>query len=112
MGLKREELKSKLMAKAEVVIDKMLDDEQMNEEMTLSAIEAVIGKGERDFQQAALEEIIAMQKATAKTCPLCGEVLRNKGKQRRQVVSKRGETVLERPYYECPTCRRGYFPPR
>lgn len=112
MSTKREELKARLMAKAEASIDKMLDDKRVSEEMTLSAIEAVIGVGERDFQQAALEEIIAMQKSTVKTCPLCGEELRNKGKQRRQVVSKRGEVVLERPYYECPTCRKGYFPPR
>jgi uncharacterized protein with PIN domain len=100
------------MARAETSIEKMLDDERMSEEMTLSGIEAVIGVGERDFQQAALEEIIALQTSSAKTCPLCGEKLRNKGKQRRQVVSKRGEVLIERPYYECSLCRKGYFPPR
>jgi transposase len=111
MSMNRDEVKAKLIARAEAAIDKMLEDERVSEGMTLSSIEAVVGVGETAFRQAALEEIIAMQKQTAKTCPLCGETLQNKGKQRRQVVSLRGEVTLERNYYECPTCRKGYFPP-
>lgn len=99
------------MAKAEAAIDKMLADERVSEAMSMSSIEAVVGKSESDFRQAALEEIIAVQKGSAKTCPTCGSRLLNKGKQRRQVVSLRGEVTLERTYYECPGCRKGYFPP-
>jgi YgiT-type zinc finger domain-containing protein len=112
MDAKREAIKAKLLAKAEVTIDKMLNDERISEEMTLSAIETVIGVSEADFRQATLEEIIAMQKTRAKSCPMCGAKLLNKGKQRKQVVTVRGETTLERNYYECPTCQKGYFPPR
>ena len=111
MDEKRAAVKARLMAKAEAAIDKMLADERVSETMTMSNIEAVVGKSETDFRQAALEEIIAMQKSSAKTCPLCGSKLVNKGKQQRRVVSLRGEVKLARTYYECPGCRKGYFPP-
>jgi uncharacterized protein with PIN domain len=111
MDEKRAAVKARMMVKAEVAIDKLLADERVSEAMTMSSIEAVVGKSETDFRQAALEEIIAMQKSRAKTCPMCGNKLLNKGKQHRRVVSLRGEVTLERSYYECPGCRKGYFPP-
>lgn len=111
MDAKREAVKARLMARAEAAIDKLLGDERVSEAMTMSSIEAVVGKSETDFRQAALEEVIAMQKTSAKCCPLCGSKLLDKGKQERRVVSLRGEVRLERTYYECPTCRKGYFPP-
>jgi YgiT-type zinc finger domain-containing protein len=107
----REEVKAKLLARAEAAIDAMLHDERLHEKMTLSEIEQIVGGSEAGFRQAALEEIIAMQQDTPAQCPLCGGTLENKGKGRKQVVSMRGETVLERTYYQCQQCGRGYFPP-
>lgn len=107
----REALRAKLLARAEAAIDAMLQDERLHEKMTLSEIEQVIGGSEAEFRQAALEEIIAMQQDTPNRCPLCGGQLENKGKRRKQVVSLRGETRIERTYYQCQACGRGYFPP-
>jgi NADH pyrophosphatase NudC (nudix superfamily) len=112
MSSSREELKAKLLGRTEVMIDEMLQDERLHEKMTLSEIEQLIGVSEADFRQAALEEIIAMQQDTPMTCPLCGGQLENKGKHRKQVISLRGETCLERTYYQCQQCGHGYFPPR
>jgi YgiT-type zinc finger domain-containing protein len=111
MPNQRAALKAKLLARAEAVIDELLKDERLHEQMTLSQIEQVVGTSETDFRQAALEEIIALQQATPTTCPLCGGRLENKGKRRKQVVSLRGEAAIERPYYQCQSCGRGYFPP-
>ena len=111
MSTNRDDLKAKLLAQAEAVIDKLLADERLNEQMTLSDIEAVVGISEADFRQRALEEIIGMQQDSPKTCPLCGSPLRNKGKRQKRVVTLRGETDVERNYYHCETCRKGYFPP-
>ena len=111
MRTEREELKAKLLARAEATIDELLKDERLHEKMTMSEIEAVVGQSEADFRQAALEEIIALQQETAKRCPLCGGELSNKGKKRKQVVSLRGETQIERTYYQCQQCGPGYFPP-
>jgi len=105
-------LKAKLLAQAEAAIDKMLADERLSDQMTLSEIEAVVGVSEADFRQRALEEIIATQQEKAKTCPLCGSALRNKGKRKKRVVSLRGESEIERTYYQCETCQKGFFPPR
>jgi len=111
MATNREELKAKLLARAEMAIDAMLHDERLHEKMTLSEIEQVIGGSEADFRQAALEEIIAMQQETPNRCPLCGGQLENKGKRSKQVISLRGETTIRRTYYQCQQCGRGYFPP-
>ena len=111
MPTKREELKAKLLARAEATIDKMLQDKRLHEQMTLSEIEQIIGQPEADFRQAALEEVIALQQETPTTCPQCGGTLTNKGKRHRQVVSLRGETTIERTYYQCRVCGQGYFPP-
>lgn len=112
MPTRREELKAKLLARAEAVINDLLQDERLHEKMTLSQIEQVVGGSEADFRQAALEEIIALQQETPTTCPLCGGKLENKGKRGKQVVSLRGEAKLRRTYYQCQSCGRGYFPPR
>jgi uncharacterized protein with PIN domain len=112
MSIGRDELKAKLLARAEAVINELLNDERLHEKMTLSEIEQVVGQSEADFRQAALEEVIAQQQETPTTCPLCGGKLENKGKRRKQVVSLRGETEIERTYYQCQSCQRGYFPPR
>jgi YgiT-type zinc finger domain-containing protein len=111
MATKRDELKAALMARAEAAIEHMLKDERLHERMTRSEIEAVVGPPEAAFRQAALEEIIGLQKSSAKTCPLCGGGLENKGKRPKQVVSLRGETTVERTYYHCQDCGQGYFPP-
>lgn len=111
MSTHRDNLKAKLLAQAEAAIDRMLSDERLNEHMTLSDIEAVIGVSEADFRQRALEEIMGMQQDSAKTCPVCGSPLRHKGKRKKRVVTVRGEADVERNYYHCETCRKGYFPP-
>lgn len=112
MSPNQDGLKAKLLAQAEATIDKMLSDERLSDHMTLSDIEAVIGVSEADFRQRALEEMIGMQQESAKRCPLCGSQVRNKGKHKKRVVTLRGESVIERTYYQCETCKRGYFPPR
>lgn len=112
MPTNRDDLKVKLLAQAEAAIDKMLSDERLSDHMTLSEIEAVVGVSETDFRQRVLEEIIATQQETAKTCPMCGSTLRNKGKRKKRMVTLRGESEIERTYYHCETCQKGYFPPR
>ena len=112
MTSSRDELKAKLLTKAEAAIDALLQDERLHEGMTLSEIEQLVGQPEAAFRQAALEEIIAIQQPTPTSCPLCGGKLENKGKRSKQVVTVRGETTIERTYYRCQQGGRGYFPPR
>lgn len=101
MPSNREELKAKLLARAEATIDELLEDERLHESMSLSEIEQLVGQPEADFRQAVLEEMLAIQQETAKSCPKCGGKLRNKGKRSKQMVMVRGETKIERRYYQC-----------
>jgi hypothetical protein len=112
MSDQKEELRAKLVAQAEAAIDKMLSDERLTERMTLSDIEAVVGLSEADFRQRALEEIITIQQDRPVTCSMYGGKLHNKGKRKKRVVTLRGETQIERSYYQCADCGQGYFPPR
>lgn len=109
---KKDELKAKLLAEAEAAIEKMLSDERMSEQMTMTEIEDVIGKMETDFRQRVLTDMMGEQATHAISCPECGGKLRNKGKQSKRVVTLRGETDLERSYYQCEDCGKGIFPPR
>ena len=105
------ELKARLLARVEATIDRLLADERLSETMKLSEIEAVIGVSAADFRQGVLAELVADQQATATTCPDCGGALHNKGHRRKRVVTLRGEVDIERTYYQCRACGRGYFPP-
>lgn len=112
MSSKKEELKAKLLAEAEASIEKMLADERMGSQMTLSEIEDVIGDLERDFRQRVLSDVMGEQEILPTTCPDCGGKLRNKGKHRKRMVTLRGEVDVERNYYQCKACGKGIFPPR
>lgn len=107
----QDELKAQLLAKAEAAIEALLKDERLHAGRTLSAIEQVVGPPEAAFRQAAREEIIALHQPNAGACRRWG-ALENRGKRPTQVVTRRGEPVVERTYYRCQTCGRGYFPPR
>ncbi|MEM6527230.1 MAG: hypothetical protein AAF653_02990 [Chloroflexota bacterium] len=67
MPTNRDELKARLLAQAEATIDKLLLDERLSDQMTLSEIESVVGESEANFCQRSLEEIIATQQANMKT---------------------------------------------
>ena len=109
--MKKDELKAKLLAEAEASIEKMLSDERMSKKMTITEIEDVIGDLERDFRQRVLSEVVGEQEAKLRKCPDCGGKLRNKGKHTKRMVSLRGETDIERSYYQCEACGEQIFPP-
>lgn len=112
MSNKKDELKAKLLAEAEASIDKMLSDKRVSQKMTLTEIEDVIGDLEMDFRQRVLNEVVGEQENEIPSCPDCGGKLRNKGKRTKRLVTLRGETEIERTYYQCEDCGKGIFPPR
>jgi YgiT-type zinc finger domain-containing protein len=47
------------------------------------------------------------------TCPTCGIPLVSRGKRKRALQSRGGQTItLSRSYGTCPACGMGLFPPR
>lgn len=112
MSSQKDELKAKLLEEAKASIEKMMSDERVSDEMTLTEIEDVIGDLETDFRKRVLTEVTGEQQNKTTCCPDCGGKLRNKGKHSKRLVTLRGETDLERSYYQCEDCGKGIFPPR
>ena len=115
MSRRNAELKARLMAKAEAVVDELLATKKAPEEATLADIEqAVLVAGQR-LEQELTAELVAeggqVLEQAWPVCPQCGRRLRAKGKRQRRVVTERGEVTLEREYYHCATCGTGLFPP-
>jgi uncharacterized protein with PIN domain len=44
------------------------------------------------------------------SCPECQGELEPKGQKGNRVESRVGSLQLERSYYYCPRCRKGFFP--
>ena len=109
----KEELKARLMAEAEVAIDKLLTGASEKEELQLSDIERLARTaGQRMMEQftASLVEAEA-EGEDNRDCPECGRKMRYKARKGRNLVTETGEVRLERAYYYCPRCRKGVFPP-
>lgn len=44
------------------------------------------------------------------TCPQCGKRGRYKGQRERELIGRRGPVTLGEPEYDCPCCRKSFFP--
>ncbi len=112
MPAEKEELKAKLLRQAAAAIEVMLSNREVHPEMTLSAMERIVGGLGDQLEQQIMQELIhTSQHQGAKLCPECGGKLRNKGKRPKRVETVRGEIEVARDYYTCVECGAGYFPP-
>lgn len=109
----KEELKARLMAEAEAVIDKLLTGASEKEALQLSDIEHLSrAAGQRMMERltAGLIEVEA-EREESDICPQCGRRMRYKGRKKRDLVAETGEVHVERAYYYCSSCGKGFFPP-
>jgi hypothetical protein len=44
------------------------------------------------------------------TCPRCGQPGRYQGQRQRELMGRRGPATIGEPQYDCPACRRAFFP--
>lgn len=108
------EMKARLLAKAEAVIDEVLAARQPPSEAKLADIEQSALRVGQHLAQALTAELVAESGAAVATwpdCPECGRRMRVKGKRQRVVVLETGEVTVERAYYHCAACQTGVFPP-
>ena len=115
MSLTTKELKARLAAEAETIIEDLLAETSPAEAITLDAIEqGVLGAG-KQFQavltQALIEAAEAVQRGTSPICPECEGKMRHHGYREKRMVTRTGEVKVRRVYYRCPGCGRGLFPP-
>jgi uncharacterized protein with PIN domain len=89
-------------------------DEQTSEP-DLTQIEEIVLQLRQHLGEQMARAVIARQEkrqpAEKMNCPQCQGELEPKGQKGKQVESRVGSLQLERSYYYCPRCRKGFFPP-
>jgi Zn finger protein HypA/HybF involved in hydrogenase expression len=109
----RDELEQQLRAKAEEAIRKLLTALPDQSDLTMKAMEHLIGEMGHEVMQGTMQSVAQSQQADPAQviCEDCRVQMHKRGKRKKRVVTRRGEIELERHYYVCPQCGRGTFPP-
>lgn len=113
MSLSNAELKARLLAETEVVLDELL--KRRSSEETLNDIEALASEARRRFGEHLTASLVGEHGQASigeVKCPNCDQRMHYKGQKDKRLVSTTGEVTVKRAYYYCPSCQRGYFPPR
>jgi len=113
--LSREKKKARLMAKAEKLIDELLEWDDKTKRPNLTQIEDIVLELRKQMSEAMAETILEGQEGKefvpGPKCAKCGKEMRYKGEHGGQVESRAGTLDVERGYYWCPNCEEGVFPP-
>jgi hypothetical protein len=113
MSTERERLKTKIMAQVEMLVEQALA--QGEKSLTLTQIEdlAMTARSgvERELTNSLLEQQASSAAPELPTCPGCGQRMQPKGQKQRYLRTRSGDVRLHRPYFYCPRCHTGHFPP-
>jgi uncharacterized protein with PIN domain len=109
----QEDLEIRLLKQAHTAIGKLLDQKGGRQDLSLIEMEDLVGDFEVNLRQTVLQEWVnEIPAQDVRICHECGGKLRYKGQKTKRVETVRGEVEVERDYYHCAECGRGYFPPR
>jgi ribosomal protein L34E len=110
----REVIKAEIMSKCEKLVDGVL--EAGENPLTLTQIEELVLSAGHQFEVELTGRVLQQQTTRSApqipACSGCGRRMQRKGHKKRYLQTRSGETNLERPYFYCPTCATGLFPPR
>lgn len=108
------ELKARMMARAEAAIDALLAKRKNIGKLGLDDIERMSRETGGQVMQGVTADLAEAEACAeeGRVCPECGQELIYKGRKARRLVTDAGEVCIERSHYYCPTCRKGIFPPR
>lgn len=112
----REMRKARLIARAEQLINELLEWSEETEQPTLSQIEDKVLELRKRFGEELAQEVVdeqeAKQPVPGPRCPQCGREMSYKGQKAITPQTWVGAVKVERGYYHCKQCKEGLFPPR
>lgn len=112
----RTQRKAELMARFEAEVEKLLDWQEENPRPTLKEIEDTALQRRQAIGRVMTEDLLQgqdnVQPSPRVNCPTCGEEMHAKGRKRKNVLTRLGDVDMERCYYYCSRCKRGFSPPR
>lgn len=114
MPTNREKLEQELLEHAQKALQKLLDELPEASEITLSDMEKATGNMGQAIMQQTLQRLVEVKQqplANEVICERCQKRMSRRGKRQKRIVTVRGEVTVERPYYVCPNCGAGSFPP-
>lgn len=112
MASTSDDLEKRLQKRVQGSLQKLLEQKAGRRDLSMSEMEDLVGDFEVEVRQALMQEIVVDAQADHRgLCEAWSGRLRYKGKKPKQVVTLRGEVKVERDYYQCATCGKGYFPP-
>ena len=110
-----EELKARMMAETEAVLERLVKARKPAEAITLREIEALVLEARQEIEKRLTQILVdastGQQVVPGPDCEECGGEMHYKGEREKRVVTQTGEVTLSRAYYYCETCKRGFFPP-
>lgn len=112
MSLSNGEIKARLLAETEAMLDELLQGRQSKP--TLDEIEALASEARRRFGErltASLAGEDGQPSLEKVNCSHCGQGMAYKGQKEKRLVTLTGEISVKRAYYYCSDCQQGYFPP-
>jgi len=113
MSLSDGELKARLLAETEAILDEVLKRRRPSE--TLNDIEGLATEARRQFGERVTASLVGehgQPPLEQVKCPSCAQAMPYKGQKDKQIVTGSGEVTVKRAYYYGASCRQGYFPPR
>lgn len=115
MTSSRAERKAALLQEAEQMVDELLNWEDAHQRPNLTEIEDIVLALRKRIGEQMAQSVVEAQAAQSPvpgpTCPTCEQEMHAKSRKRRRVESRVGSVPLERTYFYCDHCRRGFFPP-
>jgi uncharacterized protein with PIN domain len=106
-----EELRQRLLAEVEGQVKDIMSGAGVPQ--TLSEMEAIALSIGQAVKERVMQELVAAAAKPSEMaqCEECSGKVPYKGKRRKWVATQAGEVQVERDYYYCAACGRGFFPP-
>ena len=112
--MSKNEEKAAFVKAAEAMYEELRAWREAHPEASFDEIASQVTPQRRELMGGLLEVLAKAEgdgKYTEASCAECGGEMEASGRRKRRIVHAEGETEIERAYYHCAECGKGFFPP-